>query len=349
MVFEVFNDGADNLRGKLISLYTVLIAANVLAWCWAFIAFRDYPVLLGTSLLAYTFGLRHAFDADHIAAIDNVTRKLMQENKRPITVGFFFSLGHSSVVFGLSLIIAATAAGLQASFSELKAVGSVIGTTISASFLFAIAAANILVLARVYTAFQRVKCGGHFIEGDIDLVLAGRGLLGRIFRRVFRLVHRSWHMYPVGVLFGLGFDTATEVGLLGIAASEASQGLPIWSILVFPALFAAGMSLADTFDGTLMLGAYDWALLNPLRKLYYNMIITAACVLIALLAGGVQLLGLATDKLSLHGPFWQTVTNVIEHFSIFGFVVVGLFVASWAISVAVHRTKGYDGIKIATE
>jgi len=344
-VARLFNDDADNLPVKLIGLYVMLIAANLLAWGCAFIAFHDRPVLMSTALLAYAFGLRHAFDADHIAAIDNVTRKLMQGNKRPVTAGFFFSLGHSSVVIALSLAIAAMAAGLQTSFTGFRAVGSVVGTGISALFLFTIAAANLLVLVNTYKTFQRVKHGGHLVEQEIDLPLTA-GLLGRIFRRVFGLIASSWHMYPVGMLFALSFDTATEIGLLGISASEASHGSPIWSILIFVALFTAGMSLADTFDSTLMLGTYGWALINPIRKLHYNMIITFVSVFVALLIGGVELVGVLIDEFSLRGPIWGAIGNLAENFAILGLAIVGVFAAAWAVSVVIYRVKGFGKIKV---
>src|SRR5579864_6223971 len=209
---KLFNDQDADVGSKLVGIFALLIAANVLAWLWALIAFRDYPVLVGTAFLAYAFGLRHAVDADHIAAIDNVTRKLMQEGKRPIGVGFFFSLGHSTIVVALTIAIAATATALQNRFEAFRSFGGVVGTLASAVFLFAIAIANFIVLATVWRTFQTVKGGGRFVEEDLDLMLANRGLLGRLFRRFFRLIERSWQMYPLGVLFGLGFDTATEVG-----------------------------------------------------------------------------------------------------------------------------------------
>ena len=340
MTLAMFNDDAYNFRSKLIGIYLTLIVANLLAWGCALIAFRNYPVLLGTSLLAYILGLRHAFDADHIAAIDNVTRKLMQENKRPVAAGFFFSLGHSSVVVALSIAIAATAAQLHDNFSQFKAVAGVIGSSISAVFLFAIAAANVLVLAGVFKTFHRVKQGGHTVEQELDQLLAQRPL----FRRLFRLVDRSWHMYPVGVLFGLGFDTATEIGLLGISAAQGSHGLPIWAILVFPALFTAGMSLADTLDSTLMMRTYGWALANPIRKIYYNMTIIFVSVLIALLVGGVELLGLIAGKLSLDGSFWGYIAILSENFGALGVIIVTIFAISWGISVAIYRAKGYDDV-----
>jgi cytochrome c biogenesis protein CcdA len=208
----LFNDSEENVRGKIVGVYVLLIAANVAAWVWALVAFRDFPLLLGTAFLAYSFGLRHAFDADHIAAIDNVTRKLMQEGKRPIGVGLFFSLGHSTLVVGLTLVIAITANALQSRSDAFRTVGSVIGVLVSAFFLFAIALANIIVMVSIYRTFRTVKQGGPFVEEDLDLMLANRGLLGRLFRRFFRLIEQSWQMYPLGLLFGLGFDTATEVG-----------------------------------------------------------------------------------------------------------------------------------------
>ena len=245
-------------------------------------------MLLGTAALAYSFGLRHAFDADHIAAIDNVTRKLMQEGSRPVGVGLFFSLGHSTIVVALTVAIAVATTALQGRFDAFKSFGAMVGTLVSALFLFAIAIANIVVLVSVWRTFQTVKSGGRFVEEDLDLMLANRGLLGRLFRRFFRLIERSWQMYPLGILFGLGFDTATEVGLLGISATQASQGLSIWSILVFPALFTAGMTLIDTTDSILMLGAYGWAFIKPIRKLYYNLTITAVSVLVAVIVGGLE-------------------------------------------------------------
>ena len=224
MFHRLFSDGPGDVRRPLIGLYSLLAVFNLGAWAWALVAFRDYPVLLGTALLAYSFGLRHAVDADHIAAIDNVTRKLMQDGKRPVAVGFFFSLGHSTIVVLLSVAIAATAAALQTRFSAFKEVGGIVGTSVSAFFLFAIAAVNMVILVAVYRSFRNIRRGGRYVEEDIDLLLANRGLLGRLFRRLFRLIDRSWHMYPLGMLFGLGFDTATEVGLLGISAGGSLQG-----------------------------------------------------------------------------------------------------------------------------
>ncbi len=330
-------------------MYIVLIAANIGAWLWALVAFRDYPILLGTAALAYTFGLRHAFDADHIAAIDNVTRKLMQEGKRPVAVGFFFALGHSTIVVALSIAIAITATTLKADFSGFTSIGGIIGTLLSACFLFAIAAANILVFFSIYRTFRIARTGGRFVEEDLDLALSNRGLLGRLFRRFFRLVERSWHMYPLGVLFGLGFDTATEVGLLGISATQAARGMSIWSIMVFPALFTAGMSLMDSSDSILMLGAYGWAFAKPIRKLYYNLTITAVSVIVAVVVGGLEALNLIGDQLGLTGGsgFWGAIGAINDNFGILGYAIVGIFVVSWLISFAIYRIKRYDKIEVA--
>jgi nickel/cobalt transporter (NiCoT) family protein len=348
-ITNLFNDRREDIRGKVIGVYVLLFIFNAAAWLWALAAFHNYPVLLGTAALAYSFGLRHAFDADHIAAIDNVTRKLMQEGRRPVGVGLFFSLGHSTIVVALSIAIAVATTTLQDRFDAFKSFGGVVGTLVSAMFLFAIAIANIIVLASVWRAFQTVKRGGRFVEEDFDMMLANRGLLGRLFRRFFRLVERSWHMYPLGVLFGLGFDTATEVGLLGISATQASQGLSIWSILVFPALFTAGMTLFDTTDSILMLGAYGWAFIKPIRKLYYNLTITAVSVVVAVIVGGLETLNLIGDRLGLNdgGGFWGAIGSLNDNFGVLGYVIVGVFVAAWAISYVVYRVNRYDEIEVS--
>src|SRR3984885_5647731 len=282
-VANLFNDKHENIRGRVIAVYALLLVFNAAAWLWAIVAFHNYPVLLGTAALAYSFGLRHAFDADHLAAIDNVTRKLMQEGRRPVGVGLFFSLGHTTIVVALTVAMAVATTTLQGRFEMFKSFGAVAGTLVSALFLFAIAIANIIVLVSVWRTFQTVKSGGRFVEEDLNLMLASRGLLGRLCRRVFRLIERSWQMYPLGILFGLGFDTATEVGLLGASARKASQGPQIWSSLVFPGLFPSGMTLLDTPDRILMLGAYGWAFIKPIRKLYYNLTITAVSVVVAVI------------------------------------------------------------------
>jgi len=339
--------GKAGVKRKIVGVYAVLIAANLAAWAWAIVAFHTYPVLLGTAALAYSFGLRHAFDADHIAAIDNVTRKLMQDGQRPAGVGLFFSLGHSTIVVALSIALAITATELQNNFESFKTFGAVAGTLVSALFLFAIAAANVIVLVSIYRVFTTVKSGGAFVEEDLDIVLVNRGLLGRLFRRFFRAVDASWKMYPIGVLFGLGFDTATEVGLLGISASQAAQGMSIWSILVFPALFTAGMTLIDTTDSVLMLGAYGWAFVKPIRKLYYNLTITATSVVVAVVVGGLETLNLIGDQLGLTdgGGFWGMIGALNDNFGEIGYLIIGIFALAWLVSFVVYRLKRYDEIE----
>lgn len=345
---RVFGDSSTGVRTRIFGIYGVLLALNIGAWLWAFLAFHDHPVLLGTSLLAYGFGLRHAVDADHIAAIDNVTRKLMQENKRPVAVGFFFSMGHSSVVVLASLLVALATSAMEGRFERFRAVGGVIGTSVSAAFLLVIALMNLIILRSIYRAWRHVRQGGRYVDEDFDLLLASRGFLARIFRPLFALVSRSWHLYPLGFLFGLGFDTATEIALLGISATQASAGLSPWSIMVFPLLFSAGMSLVDTLDGHLMLGAYGWAYMKPIRKIYYNMTITLVSVIVAVVIGSIEALGLLSDRLNLQGPVWDFVEQLNGHFGTLGYIIVGIFVASWVVSVLLYRFKGFDTYEVDT-
>ncbi|HEV7816812.1 MAG TPA: HoxN/HupN/NixA family nickel/cobalt transporter [Janthinobacterium sp.] len=343
---SVFNDQGTDLRRKVCTLYALLIAANGGAWIWAALAFHRQPVLLASAVLAYSLGLRHAVDADHIAAIDNVTRKLMQEGKRPITVGFFFSLGHSTVVTLLSVGIGVAALLLQSHFSDLKSIGGLVGTSISALYLFLLAGFNLMILISVCRTFSAVRRGEVLREYDLDLLLNGRGFLARLFRPLFRIATRSWHMFPMGLLFGLGFDTATEVALFGISAAEAAKGMPFWSIMVFPALFTAGMSLVDTTDGALMLGAYGWAFTKPIRKLFYNMTITLVSVVVAAGIAGVETLGLLREKLALEGRFWDGIGRLNDNFGLLGYGIIGLFIASWLVSVAVYKIRRYDEIEV---
>ncbi|HEX9534955.1 MAG TPA: HoxN/HupN/NixA family nickel/cobalt transporter [Stellaceae bacterium] len=340
-MLAIFDDRASRLAPKAIGLCSALIAVNLLVWVWAFAAFRGYPLLLATALIAYGFGLRHAVDADHIAAIDNITRKLMQEGKRPITVGLFFSLGHSSVVFAASLVIALTASSLQQRFPGLIEAGGVVGTLVSVFFLIGIAIINFFVLVGVYRLFKRVRRGKTYTEEELNVFLSPRGLFGRLLRGLFRLISRSWHMYPLGFLFGLGFDTATEIGVLGISAAEASKGLSLWSILVFPALFTAGMSLVDSSDSLLMVGAYGWAFTNPVRKLYYNLAITGFSVVVAVLVGAREALGLVGDKFGLERGLFVMADATGARFGAFGYLVVAIFAAVWLASFVIYRAMGY--------
>jgi high-affinity nickel-transport protein len=347
MIQILFNKKASDVRGKVIVMYAILIAFNLAAWAWAFAAFHHYPLLMGTAALAYSFGLRHAVDADHIAAIDNVTRKLMQEGKRPVSVGLMFSLGHSTIVVFASAVIGATVQILQENQMDgIRHAGGIISTLASSLFLFIIAIMNLVVLRSVFNAFQRVRRGEHYIEEDFDLLLGNRGLLARFFRPMFKMITKSWHMYPLGILFGLGFDTATEIGLLGISAAEASQGLSSWSLLVFPVLFTAGMSLVDTTDSILMLGAYGWAYMKPIRKIYYNMTITFVSVIIAFAVGGIEALGLLADKLQLKGGFWISIGDLKNNMGTLGYFIVGFFILTWIASVIIFKWRRFDEIEL---
>lgn len=299
-------------------------------------------------MLAYSFGLRHAVDADHIAAIDNVTRKMMQDGKRPVAVGFMFSLGHSTVVVIGAAAIAGTAIALRHRLDGLRNIGAVIGTLVSALFLFAIAIVNLIVLRSIWRAFARVQRGEPYVEENFAMLLNDRGFLSRMFRPMFRMISRSSDMYLLGLLFGLGFDTATEIGLLGISAAEAAKGLSFWSLLVFPVLFAAGMSLIDTADNVLMLGAYGWAFLKPIRKLYYNLTITSVSVMVALGVGGVEALGLLDGYFHFKGCC-NVVARLNDNFGMLGYLIVSLFALSWIVSIAVYKWRGFDKIELTNQ
>jgi high-affinity nickel-transport protein len=344
---SLLDDDAREVRRKARLLMGLLLAFNIAAWAWTFLVFHYFPLLLGTAFLAYSLGLRHAVDADHIAAIDNVTRKLMQEGKRPVTLGLMFALGHSTIVIFASVMIAIAAVTFRHHLESFRAVGGVIGTAVSALFLFTIAFMNMAALRALYARLQG-HCRGEVLAAPDAETLMGQGLLVRLFRPVFRAVSRSWHMYPLGLLFGLGFDTATEIGLLGIAASEATRGLPIWSILVFPVLFTAGMSLVDTADGILMLGAYGWAFVKPVRKIYYNFTITLISVLVALAIGAIEGLGLLAGQLQLKGMFWDGLSAINDNAGSLGFAVIGVFVLAWIVSVAVYKIRGLDDLELQT-
>jgi high-affinity nickel-transport protein len=293
---------------------------------------------IGTGVTAYTLGLRHAFDADHISAIDNTTRKFMSEGKRPLSVGFFFSLGHSTIVFALAFLIAV---GVKALADPVRNTGSllhkttnVVGTTVSGTFLYIIAILNIIILVSILKIFFEMR-RGKYNEEQLEKELNSRGLMNRLFGKHLNKIKAPWQMYPVGVLFGLGFDTATEVALLVIAGSAGAAGLPFYAIICLPILFAAGMLLLDTIDGSFMNFAYGWAFSKPVRKVYYNITVTGLSIAVALFIGTIELVGLLTDKLGLHG----SVVDWFQHFNInaAGFIIVGMFVATWVIALTVWR------------
>jgi nickel/cobalt transporter (NiCoT) family protein len=331
--------------GRLGGMGAFILALHVIGW-FVLIAVvaPAHPGIgaksfgMGIGVTAYTLGMRHAFDADHIAAIDNTTRKLMHAEQRPLSVGFWFSLGHSSIVFGLTFLLSlgvkALAGPVQNGDSTLHSVTGLIGTTVSGTFLYLIAIINVVILAGVWKVFRRMR-SGHFDEAALEEHLNNRGLMNRLLGRVMRSIDKPWQMYPVGLLFGLGFDTATEVALLVLAGTGAASGLPWYGILCLPVLFAAGMSLLDTIDGSFMNFAYGWAFSKPVRKVYYNLTITGLSVAVALIIGTVELLGLLAQKLDLHGVFWDWVAGL--DLNVVGFVIVGLFFATWAIAFAVWK------------
>lgn len=330
------------LRRKTVSVLVGLVAFNVVAWIWAFWAFHAMPILLGTAALAYSFGMRHAFDADHIAAIDNATRKMMEQRKRPVTAGLWFSLGHSLVLLLATLGIVFTLTSINGKFDSLNDSAAVVGTVVSASFLFIMAIFNIAIAKAAYGTFKTVRNGGKYEENDLNLLMSKRGLFARIFRPIFRFVTESWHLFPIGFLFGFGFDTVTEVSLLGIAAAGASHGMSVMTVLVFPVLFAAGMSLMDTIDGILMVGAYGWAYKRPIRKLYYNITVTSVSVIVAVFIGGIETAGLISHEFGLTGGFWALFNNLGDHSGEMGIGVIGIFVISWILSVSIYKWKGYE-------
>jgi high-affinity nickel-transport protein len=312
-------------------------ALHLLGWGLSVYYSRQYPVLAGLGTLAYVFGLRHAFDADHIAAIDNTTRKLLAQGERPLGVGFFFSLGHSTVVFSLvgGLAVAAHAVGSQV--GALQGYGGYVGAGVSATFLWVIGTLNLIVLLDIVAIFRELKSGRYDAE-RLEQRLRDRGFMSHFFLgRLFRLISRSWQMYPLGFLFGLGFDTASEDALLAVAAGVATHQVPLLALLALPTLFAAGMSLMDTADGAFMSQAYGWAFSNPVRKVYYNLTVTSLSVTVALLVGSIELLQVLARKLALDAGPWAYL-NALD-FETLGYAVVGLFVATWVASVAVWKRR----------
>jgi high-affinity nickel-transport protein len=293
---------------------------------------------VGLGLTAYTLGLRHAFDADHIGAIDNTTRKLMADGQRPLAVGFFFSLGHSTIVFLLAAALAVGIRGLsgavEADDSTLHQATGLIGPTVSGSFLIVLGIVNLVVLAGILGVFRRMR-RGDYDERKLEEQLNRRGLMNRLYGRATRTVRSSWHMYPIGMLFGLGFDTATEVALLATAGTAAAGGLPIYAILCLPILFAAGMTLLDTIDGAFMNFAYGWAFSRPIRKIFYNLTVTALSVAVALVIGTIELVSVLAEKLSLSGQPWDFVSAL--DLNLVGYAIAVLFVLTWAVALAVWR------------
>jgi len=314
-----------------------ILVLHLLGWGLFLYYSRDHPALAGLGSLAYTFGLRHAFDADHIAAIDNTTRKFLQGGKRSMGVGFFFSLGHSTIVFSLAAGLGIAAQTVNSRIPGFQNVGGYIGASVSGAFLLLIGALNLVVLLDILGVFRQMKRGAYN-EQKLDEALQQQGLMSRFFlRRVGDKIDASWKMYPLGVLFGLGFDTATEIGLLAIAAGVATHSVPFLAIISLPLIFAAGMCLMDTVDGAFMSQAYGWAFSSPIRKIYYNITVTSLSVAVALVIGMIELLQVTAAKFSLSGGFWTFLDSL--DFGKIGYVVVGLFVATWAFSAVLWKAR----------
>jgi nickel/cobalt transporter (NiCoT) family protein len=330
------------IHNPVLGFFALLGTINIAAWIWAFAALRGNVVLLGTAFVAYTFGLRHAVDADHIAAIDNAARKLIQEGRKPLAVGLFFALGHSTVVLIVSLIAYQAAAVLENQFASIKKTLDVLGTGLSALFLIGMAIVNIFIFRAVYRTFRQVRHDRNYQGLSPDALMSQGGVMAHVFRPLYRMLTGSWHMYPVGFLFGLGFETATEVALLGVSSSAAVNGLSLGTVMIFPVLFTVGMTLVDTADGILMASVYGWAFVRPIEKLYYNLAITIVSSVVALLVGGLEAVGLLKSKLELSGGVWDLVENLDDNFGGLGFFIIAVFVLSWIGSIVLYRVKHFD-------
>ena len=325
---------------KVAIIFTVLIAITVVGFSAAFVIGKIAVVLAGLGIVAYVFGLRHGVDADHIAAIDNTTRKLMQEGKRPITVGMWFSLGHSTVVVALIIGLIAATREVAANLPALQSAGAVVGTLVSGSFLWIIGFINAVIVIGMYKIFQTLK-EGKLDQKELDNLLENRGFMNRFFRPLFKMINKPWHIYPVGLLFGLGFDTASEIALIAISVGiGVSTNIPMYYVLILPLLFTCGMVTVDTADGVAMRLAYGWAFLNPVRKIYYNLTVTVISVLVAWAIGTVELLQVLSNELNLSGLFWSWLNTI--NFEMIGFGIIGIFVASWLISYGYWQYKQYN-------
>lgn len=345
---------------RLLAMYGFIAALHVIGW-GLFIHYNSITeyhnlsdssgtlLYAGAGVLAYTFGLRHAFDADHISAIDDTTRYLLQKGRRPLAVGLFFSLGHSTIVFVMAVGIAVATKAATNFQNGFEGIGSIIGTLVSGLFLYLIAGFNFAVMLGIWRMWKQARTG-QYKQEELDALLASRGFMNRIFRgRYNRFINHSWQLYPVGVLFGLGFDTATEVGLLAIsaaaAAGAAGEALPPLAIIALPVLFAAGMTLMDTTDGVFMSKAYGWAFVTPLRKIYYNITTTALSIFIAFFVGTIELVGLLAEKLGVDSqPPWSYVSGV--NINVLGQVIVGLFIVVWIGAVVYWKVRRFDELDI---
>jgi high-affinity nickel-transport protein len=332
-----------NEKIKIATIFSVLAIITSIGFSAAFVIGKIAVVLGGLGIVAYVFGLRHGVDADHIAAIDNTTRKLMQDGKKPCTVGMWFSLGHSTVVVALIIGLIFATRAVTTNIPALQSAGAIVGTLVSGSFLWIIGFINAVIVIGIYKIFQTLK-QGKLNQAELDNLLENRGFMNRFFRPLFKLISKPWHIYPVGVLFGLGFDTASEVALIAISVGiGVSTSIPVYYILVLPLLFTCGMVTVDTADGVAMRVAYGWAFLNPLRKIYYNLTVTVISVLVAWVIGTIELLQVLSTELNLTGLFWSWLNTV--NFEMIGFSIIGIFILSWSVSFGFWRYKKYDKLE----
>jgi high-affinity nickel-transport protein len=327
-------------KAKIAAVYSALALITIISMTAATVLGHISPILNGLGIVAYVLGLRHGVDADHIAAIDNTTRKLMQQGKPRFTVGTWFSLGHSTIVVGLIAVIVFVTRTVIGQIPALQSWGDVVGTLVSGAFLFVIGFINLLIVFGVYRLFKQAR-QGRMNEEELEEYMQNRGFLNRLFKPLFKFVNDAWQIYPIGVLFGLGFDTATEVALIAISVGVGvSSTIPLWQILVLPLLFTCGMVLTDTTDGVAMRGAYGWAFLTPLKKIYYNLTVTVMSVLVAFVIGGVELVQVLSIELNMSGPVWSWFNNL--DFETTGFAIVGVFIITWGTAYVVWKQRHYD-------
>ena len=338
---ESFDNGE---RKRLVGFFGGVGLLHIAGWGLLLAVAARQPTILALGGLAYTFGLRHAFDADHIAAIDNTTRKLLQDGKKPVGVGFFFSLGHSTVVFlvaaALGLAVKWIVDGVISNGGQLRSVGGELSTIVSGGFLILIGVLNLLVLIDIIRVYRRLKAGGYD-DNSLEIDLTAGGMMSRIFGRLFRVIKHSWQMYPIGFLFGLGFDTASEVAILAISAGAAAKGVPFMAVIALPLIFAAGMSLMDTADGAFMAKAYSWAFTSPIRKVFYNLTMTSLSVFVALFVGVVELLQVLIQKFDLKGGFFSAVAG-FDLVGRAGYFIVAAFVVVWVAALLIYKARRID-------
>jgi high-affinity nickel-transport protein len=327
---------------KIVVVYSLIGLATIVAFVMSAVVSRLSVLLAGLGIIAYVFGLRHGVDADHIAAIDNTTRKLMQQNQSPFTVGMWFSLGHSTIVIGLIVALVLATRTVIGHIPALQSAGAMIGTTVSGIFLWLMGIVNLMIALGIYRIFNELK-RGKLDQAELENLLEKRGFLKRYFRPLFSIVKKPWQIYPIGILFGLGFDTATEIALISISVGiGVSSSVPVWMILVLPFMFTCGMVLIDTTDGLTIRAAYGWAFLDPLRKIYYNLTVTVISVLVALAIGTLELLQVIANESNLMGPFWDQLSSL--DFETIGFGIIIIFLVSWLVSVAVWKFRRFDEI-----